>query len=63
MTAEYQLQNTMTTTARDAGFHHANATHQTPADEDSLASAAQDFAAASAADSAAFEQLTSTKPP
>jgi hypothetical protein len=60
MTAEYQLQNTMTTTARDAGFHHANAAHQTPADEDSLASAAQDFAAASAADSAAFEQLSST---
>jgi hypothetical protein len=23
MTAEYQLQNTMTTTARDAGYHHA----------------------------------------
>jgi hypothetical protein len=61
MTAEYQLQNTMTTTARDAGYHHhANSAQQNPADEESLASAAQDFAAASAADSAAFEQLTST---
>jgi hypothetical protein len=60
MTAEYQLQNTMTTTARDAGYHHANAAQHHPADEESLASAAQDFAAASAADSAAFEQLTST---
>jgi hypothetical protein len=60
MTAEYQLQNTMTTTARDAGYHHANAAYQSPADEESLASAAQDFAAASAADSSAFQQLTST---
>jgi hypothetical protein len=61
MTAEYQLQNTMSITARDAGYHHgANAAYQTPADEESLASAAQDFAAASAADSSAFAQLAST---
>jgi hypothetical protein len=60
MTAEYQLQNTMTTTARDAGYHHAIKAYQTPADEESLASAAQDFAAASAADSSAFQQLTTT---
>jgi hypothetical protein len=60
MTAEYQLQNTMTTTARDAGYHHANAAYNGPADEESLASAAQDFAAASAADSSAFATLTST---
>jgi hypothetical protein len=59
MTQEYQLQNTMTTTARDAGYHHANAAIN-HSDESSLASAAQDFAAASAADRNAFEQLTST---
>jgi hypothetical protein len=60
MTAEYQLQNTMTTTARDAGYYHANAAFHGPANEESLASAAQDFAAASAVDSSAFAQLTST---
>jgi hypothetical protein len=59
MNQEYQLQNTMTTTARDAGFHHANAAVH-PDDENSLASAAHEFAAASASDRAAFEQLTST---
>jgi hypothetical protein len=59
MTQEYQLQNTMTTTARDAGYHHANAAIA-PHDETSLASAAHEFAAASASDRAAFEQLTST---
>jgi hypothetical protein len=59
MNQEYQLQNTMTTTARDAGYHHANAAI-TPNDEESLASAAHEFAAASASDRAAFEQLTST---
>jgi hypothetical protein len=40
MTQEYQLQNQMTSMARDAGYH-ANA-----ADEASLASAAHEFAAA-----------------
>jgi hypothetical protein len=59
MNQEYQLQNTMTTTARDAGYHHANAAIN-PDDETSLASAAHKFAAASASDRAAFEQLTST---
>jgi hypothetical protein len=59
MNQEYQLQNTMTTTARDAGYHHANAAIN-PDDETSLASAAHEFAAASASDRAAFEQLTST---
>jgi hypothetical protein len=58
MTREYQLQNQMTSTARDAGYH-ANAAISDN-DEASLASAAQDFAAASAADRSAFEQLTST---
>jgi hypothetical protein len=58
LTREYQLQNQMTSTARDAGYH-ANAAYSDQ-DETSLASAAQDFAAASAADRAAFEQLTST---
>jgi hypothetical protein len=58
MTREYQLQNQMTSTARDAGYH-ANAAIL-EADEHSLASAAQDFAAASAADRSAFEQLTTT---
>jgi hypothetical protein len=59
MNQEYQLQNTMTTTARKAGFHHANAAIN-PHDEESLASAAHEFAAASASDRAAFEQLTAT---
>jgi hypothetical protein len=59
MNQEYQLQNTMTTMARDAGYHHANAAI-TPDDDNSLASAAHEFAAASALDRAAFEQLTST---
>jgi hypothetical protein len=59
MTREYQLQNQMTSTARDAGYHGANAAIN-DIDEASLASAAQDFAAASAADRAAFEQLTNT---
>jgi hypothetical protein len=58
MTREYQLQNQMTSTARDAGYH-ANAAIN-DADEASLASAAHEFAAASAADRSAFEQLTST---
>jgi hypothetical protein len=58
MTREYQLQNQMTSTARDAGYH-ANAA-LLESDEHSLASAAQDFAAASAADRSAFEQLTNT---
>ena len=58
MTREYQLQNQMTSTAQDDGYH-ANATiHES--DEHSLASAAQDFAPASATDRSAFEQLTST---
>jgi hypothetical protein len=59
MNQEYQLQNTMTTTAREAGYHHANAAI-TPHDENSLAAAAHEFAAASASDRAAFEQLTTT---
>jgi hypothetical protein len=58
MTREYQLQNQMTSTARDAGYHANAAINDN--DETSLASAAQDFAAASAADRAAFEQLTNT---
>jgi hypothetical protein len=55
---EYQLQNQMTSTAREAGYHANAAISDT--DEASLASAAQDFAAASAADRSAFEQLTTT---
>jgi hypothetical protein len=50
----------MTTTACDAGYHHANAAYQTPADVESLVSTAQDFAATLAADSSAFEHLTTT---
>jgi cobalamin biosynthesis Mg chelatase CobN len=57
MSQEYQLQNQMTSTACDAGYH-ANAA--VDSDEASLASAAQDFAAASAADRSAFEELTTT---
>lgn len=62
MNKEYQLQNTMTTTAREAGYHQGNhaAVMDNDRDDASLASAAQDFAAATAADRAAFEQLTST---
>jgi hypothetical protein len=48
----------MTSMARDAGYH-ANAAY-TDSDKASLASAAQDFATASAANRAAFEQLTLT---
>jgi hypothetical protein len=59
MTQEYQLQNTMTTTARNAGYHHANLAVN-HSNKSSLASAAQDFAATSFADRNAFEQLTST---
>lgn len=59
MTKEYQLLNTMSTTAREAGYHHgANAASET--NDESLAAAAQDFAAATAADRAAFEQLATT---
>ena len=58
MTREYQLQNQMTSTARDAGYHANAAIHES--DEHSLASAAQDFDAASAANRSAFEQLMNT---
>jgi hypothetical protein len=58
MTFEYQLQNQMTSTARDAGYH-ANAVISDN-NEASLASAAQDFAATSATGRSAFEQLTNT---
>ena len=58
MTREYQLQNQMTSTAHDAGYHANAAINES--DEHSLASAAQDFAAASAADRSAFQQLTNT---
>jgi hypothetical protein len=53
MMQEYQLQNTMTTTARDARYHYANVAIN-PYDENSLASAAHEFAAVSASDCAAF---------
>ena len=50
MTQEYQLQNTMTATAQEAGYNHRANAAVNGANDQSLASAAAKFAAAAAAD-------------
>jgi hypothetical protein len=60
MTAEYCLQNQIHTTSREAGYGHANAAMALNTEDEHLAAAANEFASATAADRAAFAQLTST---